>query len=181
VLIAASGDAMSGDPGSGRDRADSATGDALVAPTDATAPITAPALAVHPALPIGVAREKGLQVKTILAARAVSAQFPEILDIGGQRADPLKWHPHGLAIDVMIPNYGTPEGRALGDRVLAYVLANSERFGVQHVIWRQTLYSPTRPPRKMRNLGSDDANHYSHVHVATVGGGYPHGDETYLR
>lgn len=69
------------------------------------------------ALPEGVAPEKGLQVKTILAARAVSKTFPEILDIGGVRADALKWHPNGMAIDVMIPNYTTPEGKALGDRV----------------------------------------------------------------
>lgn len=68
------------------------------------------------ALPEGVAPEKGLQVKTILAARAVSKTFPEILDIGGVRADALKWHPNGMAIDVMIPNYTTPEGKALGDR-----------------------------------------------------------------
>jgi hypothetical protein len=143
--------------------------------------VAAAAPVVNPALPVGVARENGLQIKTILAARAVSAQFPEILDIGGLRSDRLKWHPHGLAIDVMIPHYNTPEGRALGDRVLAYVLANSERFGLHHAIWRQTLYNPTRAPRKMRDLGGDDANHYSHVHIATVGGGYPHGDETYLR
>ncbi len=39
------------------------------------------------ALPAGVGSEKGLQVKTILAERAVSAVFPEIHDIGGVRPD----------------------------------------------------------------------------------------------
>jgi hypothetical protein len=94
----------------------------------ASKPPSPPPVAVPappPTLPESVAREKGLQVKTVLAARAVSATFPEILDIGGVRSDPLKWHPHGLAIDVMIPNARSAAGKALGDSVLAYVLQNA--------------------------------------------------------
>ena len=131
-------------------------------------------------LPAGVASEKGLQVKTILAARAVSAMFPEILNIGGVRPDSLRWHPNGLALDVMIPNYRTAEGKALGDRIAAYALANADRFGLDHVIWRQVLYMPSGATRMMGNYGSDDANHYTHVHIATDGGGYPSGHETYF-
>ena len=138
-------------------------------------------LAVSPTLPPSVARETGLQVKTILAARSVSAEFPEILDIGGVRSDPLKWHPHGLAIDVMIPNARSAAGTALGDHVLAYVLKNAERFGVNHVIWRQTIYRPDGSKRAMSDAGSDTANHFDHVHIATDGGGYPRDGQTYLR
>lgn len=138
-------------------------------------------LAVSPTLPPSVARETGLQVKTILAARSVSAEFPEILDIGGVRSDPLKWHPHGLAIDVMIPNARSAAGTALGDSVLAYVLKNAERFGVNHVIWRQTIYRPDGSKRAMSDAGSDTANHFDHVHIATDGGGYPRDGQTYLR
>ena len=159
----------------------------------ASNPPSPPPVPVHPigpepdrpalprTLPRGVAQEKGLQVDTILAARAVSAAFPEILDIGGVRSDPLKWHPHGLAIDVMIPNARSAAGIALGDSVLAYVLKNAERFDLNHVIWRQTIYYPNRPQRKMSDRGSDTANHYDHVHIATDGGGYPREDQTYLR
>ena len=32
----------------------------------------------------------------------------------------------------------------------------------------------------MSNMGSDDANHYTHVHIATNGGGYPTGLESYF-
>lgn len=131
-------------------------------------------------LPIGVAPEKGLQVETILAARAVSARFPEILNIGGVRADSLKWHPNGQAIDVMIPNYATPEGKALGDRIVAYALDNAARFGVNHVIFRQQIYSRGKAPRKMSDRGGITANHFDHVHIATNGGGFPTGHETYL-
>ncbi|EUA23060.1 hypothetical protein I553_5383 [Mycobacterium xenopi 4042] len=69
------------------------------------------------ALPPGVAPEEGLQVHTIRAARAISVLFPEITTIGGFRQDPLKWHPSGLAIDVMIPNYHSPEGIELGNQI----------------------------------------------------------------
>ncbi|MGW0160840.1 hypothetical protein ACWDUN_16190 [Mycobacterium sp. NPDC003323] len=136
---------------------------------------------VSPELPVGVAPEQGLQVETILAARAVSTEFPEILTIGGVRADSMRWHPDGLAIDVMIANYHSQEGIALGDRVVAFILENAERFDLNHMLWRQTSYGPGRAPRPMRSRGSDTADHYDHVHIATNGGGYPRGGETYLR
>ncbi len=125
-------------------------------------------------LPAGVAPEQGLQVRTILTARNISAAFPEIHQIGGFRPDSLPWHPLGLALDVMIPDPGSAEGIALGNRIVAFVLANASRFGIQDAIWRGVYYTPTgaQPSR----LG-----HYDHVHVTTTGGGYPKGGETYLR
>ena len=125
-------------------------------------------------LPVGVASERGLQVRTILAARAISAAFPEIHEIGGCRPDPLPWHPNGLAIDVMIPNPDSAAGIELGDQIVAFVRANADRFGMQDAIWRGVYYTPggSQPSR----LG-----HYDHVHVTTTGGGYPTGDEIYLR
>jgi hypothetical protein len=155
---------------------------AVVKPAEPMRVSPPPALkAVSPVLPAGVAPEKGLQVETILAARAVSGMFPEILAIGGVRQDSMRWHPDGLAIDVMIPNYRTPEGKALGDRIVAFVLDNADRFGLNHILWRQTSYGPRRPSRPMSSRGSDTANHFDHVHIATNGGGYPTGRETYLR
>ena len=131
------------------------------------------------ALPAGVASEEGLQVKTIWAARAISVMFPEITNIGGFRQDPLQWHPNGLAIDVIIPNYGTDEGIELGNQVAGYALANAKRWGVIHVIWRQGFYPGIGAPSWTADYGSETANHYDHVHIATDGGGYPTGHETY--
>lgn len=130
-------------------------------------------------LPPGVAPEQGLQVHTIWAARAISVLFPEITTIGGFRQDPLKWHPNGLAIDVMIPNYHSPEGIALGNQIAGFALANAKRWGVLHVIWRQAYYPGIGAPSWTANYGSETANHYDHVHIATDGGGYPTGHEIY--
>ncbi|MGY4709234.1 hypothetical protein ACXDF8_06710 [Mycolicibacterium sp. CBM1] len=132
------------------------------------------------ALPAGLAPERGLQIKTILAERLISAYFPEIHSIGGVRPDPLKWHPMGLAIDVMIPDYRSPAGKELGDRIAAFVLANADRLSINHVIWRRIIYSHNGKASLMPNLGGDDANHYTHVHIATDGGGYPTGSEQYF-
>jgi hypothetical protein len=130
-------------------------------------------------LPVGVAPENGLQVKTIWAARAISLLFPQITTIGGYRQDALKWHPNGLAIDVMIPNHNSPEGIELGDEIAGYALANAKRWGVDHVIWRQKIYPGIGKPSWTANMGNETANHYDHVHIATNGGGYPTGRETY--
>lgn len=132
------------------------------------------------ALPAGAAAENGLQVKTIWAARSISVLFPEINKIFGYRQDPLKWHPNGLAIDVMIPNHNSPEGIQLGDQIAGYALANAQRWGVLHVIWRQRIYPGIGAPSWTADYGSETLNHYDHVHIATDGGGYPIGKETYF-
>ncbi|MDT5125962.1 MAG: hypothetical protein QOH54_1606 [Mycobacterium sp.] len=143
----------------------------------ASAPVAAPGF--HFAVPAGVAPEEGLQVHTIRAARAISVMFPEIKTIGGYRQDALKWHPNGLAIDVMIPNYHSDEGIELGNQIAGLALANAERWGVIHVIWRQGFYPGIGAPSWTADYGNETANHFDHVHIATDGGGYPTGQETY--
>jgi hypothetical protein len=131
-------------------------------------------------LPAGIAPENGLQIHTIWVARAISVMFPEIKTIGGYRQDPLPWHPNGLAIDVMIPNYHTDEGIALGNQIAGYALAMAKKWGVIHVIWRQGFYPAQAAPSWTANYGNETANHMDHVHIATDGGGYPTGKETYF-
>jgi hypothetical protein len=126
------------------------------------------------ALPVGVAPERGLQVKTILAARSISAAFPEIKSIGGVRPDALRWHPMGLALDVMIPNPGSAAGIALGNEIVSFALKNARRFALQDAIWRGVYYTPNGPQ-------GHGYGHYDHVHITTLGGGYPSGGEVYIR
>jgi hypothetical protein len=148
----------------------------------APAPEAAPEISVVPAalveqsamsLSAGVVPEQGLQVKTILAARSVSAAFPQIRSAIGVRPDAKPWHPSGRAIDLMIPNPGSAEGIALGDAILAFVMDNAGRFGVQDVIWRGTYYTPGG------GASGSGYGHYDHVHITTIGGGYPTGGEDY--
>lgn len=132
-------------------------------PPVAPAPSLAAAIMDIPeaALPVGVANEAGLQPNAILAARAVSAQFPQIGEIGGVRPDSKPWHPSGLAIDIMIPNSGSADGIALGDQIMAFAMANAGRFGVQDVIWRGTYYTPAGPQ-------ASGYGHFDHVHITVT-------------
>jgi len=143
----------------------------------ASAPV--PAADLQFELASGRAPEQGLQVHTIWAARAISMMFLEIKTIGGVRQDPLPWHPNGLAIDVMIPNYHSAEGIELGNQIAGYALANAKRWGVLHVIWRQGFYPGIGAPSWTADYGNETANHFDHVHIATDGGGYPTGREKY--
>ncbi|WP_422750103.1 glycoside hydrolase [Mycobacterium sp. WMMD1722] len=138
-----------------------------------------PAAALPFALPKGVAPESGLQVRTIWAARAISAMFPEITTIGGYRQDALPWHPNGLAIDVMIPDHGSEAGIELGNQIAGLALANAQRWGIRDVIWRQGYYPGVGAPSWTADYGSETLNHFDHVHISTLGGGYPTGRETY--
>jgi hypothetical protein len=130
-------------------------------PGDPVPVLTAASADIPEALPVGVASEAGLQANTVLAARAVSAQFPQIAEIDGVRPDSKPWHPSGLAIDIMIPNSTSPEGIALGDQILAFAMANAARFGLQDVIWRGTYYTPAGPQ-------ATGYGHYDHVHITTM-------------
>ena len=139
--------------------------------------VVIPASHVDPgprSLPVGVASERGLQVKTILVERNVSAAFPQIHTMIGVRPDAKPWHPNGLALDIMIPNPGSSEGIALGDAILAYAMRNAGAFGVQDVIWRGTYYTPGG------GASGSGYGHFDHVHITTTGGGYPSGGEEYL-
>lgn len=130
-------------------------------PADVGSSLAAARVDIPEALPVGVANEAGLQPNTILAARAVSARFPQIADIDGVRPDSKPWHPNGLAIDIMIPNPESPEGIALGNEILAFAMSNAARFGLQDVIWRGTYYTPAGPQ-------ASGYGHYDHVHITTT-------------
>lgn len=151
-----------------------------VAPAHATEPSDAQLVSSQRSAVSVAGSERGLQIQTIMARRAIVSRFPEIREIGGVRPDSMKWHPEGLAIDVMIPNWQTPAGRALGDRIAKFVSDNGRRFGLDNLIW-QRMYIPAEgKPYLMGDAGNPDANHFTHVHIATYGGGYPTGRENFL-
>lgn len=130
-------------------------------PAGPVSPLAAARGDIPEALPVGVASEAGLQPNTIVAARAVSARFPQIATIAGVRPDSKPWHPRGLAIDIMVPNAESPEGIALGNEIRSFALANAARLGLQDVIWRGTYYTPAGPQ-------ASGYGHYDHVHITTL-------------
>jgi hypothetical protein len=169
-VVAASA-AFTSAPSIGADAVTSTAADVFTAASRMRTAI-APALRIP--LPVGDAPEQGLQVRTIQVSRSISAIFPEISNIGGVRPDALRWHPNGLALDVMIPNPGSETGIELGNEIVSYVMKNAQRFGIQDAIWRGVYYTP----------GGGRAGgygHYDHVHITTTGGGYPTGNEIYYR
>lgn len=103
-------------------------------------------------------------------AYAVRDEYPEINTIGGWRLDPnFDDHPSGHAIDVMIPEYNTAKGEALGDDILAFIWANADKYNVKYTIWKQE-YQDTTSKNIMEDRGNDTQNHFDHIHVTVEDG-----------
>ncbi|MDN5722204.1 MAG: peptidoglycan DD-metalloendopeptidase family protein [Corynebacterium sp.] len=119
--------------------------------------------------------EEHLQVDSVRVARAVVQRFPQVQTVGGWRAtDKISQdHPSGRAVDVMIPNYDTGEGKKLGDEIRDYVFGNKEAFNVEYLIWRQELIPADGEPYMMEDRFSPTDNHFDHVHITVDGGGMP--------
>lgn len=96
--------------------------------------------------------------------------FPEIASIGGARQDRLPYHSEGRALDIMIPEYNTPEGKALGDRINAWALANAEKIGLTDTIW-QDFWQPADGSQG-NFMGNTDPTqgHFDHVHLTFASG-----------
>lgn len=122
----------------------------------------------------GLADEAGLQSKTILINRAISMLFGDrIRKIGGMRADSLPYHPSGRALDIMIPDSSTPEGKQLGDDIRRHLLENASAYGLEDVIWQQNWTGANGQSNRMDDRGNPTANHMDHVHATSIGGGKP--------
>ncbi|WKV22168.1 endolysin [Mycobacteroides phage 8UZL] len=96
--------------------------------------------------------------------------WPQITSIGGRRSeDGYGEHSSGNAIDIMIPNWQTPQGKALGDSVKAFIVKNAEALGLDGLIWQQRSFgyggSLTGDGKKMGDRGSPTQNHMDHLHV----------------
>lgn len=109
-----------------------------------------------------------LKPNALALAKAVAQEFPEIETIGGWRpVDTYPDHPSGHAVDIMIPDFQSENGKKLGDAIKEYVWENQDAFDVTYTIWRQTYQSRT-DSNVMEDRGGLTANHFDHVHV-TVG------------
>lgn len=107
----------------------------------------------------------GLQINTLKGKAAIQAAFPWATNIGGVRADKLKWHPEGLALDVMIPGEKglndptTPHGLALGNQLYAWLNDHKSELGIDYLMWQVP-------------------DHHNHIHVNFASSGYPDGGQS---
>ncbi len=118
--------------------------------------------------------ERGLQPNAIKVHRGARAAFPQIVTYYTLRRDPISDHPKGLALDLMIPNYKSSAGKALGGNVATWARKNYRSLGIHYVIWNQRIWNIERDRegwRHMASRGNDSANHKNHVHISVYPGG----------
>ena len=112
---------------------------------------------------------EGLNPGADFLRSTIMRMWPQITSIGGRRSeDGLGEHSTGNAIDVMIPNYTTPEGKALGDAIASFVVANKDALGLDGMIWRQMSFgygNSWAQGKEMPDRGSDTQNHLDHLHI----------------
>lgn len=116
----------------------------------------------------------GLKPHVAIARDLMRKQFG-LENIGGygkrkiQGTDTWSDHAFGLALDPMVPD--TPEGKLLGDQIVAWGEANAKALGIKEQIWQQQIrnFNPKTGKwsswRKMKDRGSRRANHYDHPHT----------------
>jgi murein DD-endopeptidase MepM/ murein hydrolase activator NlpD len=131
--------------------------------------------------PTGSPAEQGVQPDSLRVIRCVKQQFPAITVFYGlgQRETANSDHPSGRGVDVMIPDYASPAGRALGQQIADWLKVNAARLGVKYEIWNGHIWSVQRDAEGWRLCGSaaagcyngadDTAAHRDHVHVSTFG------------
>jgi uncharacterized protein YgiM (DUF1202 family) len=119
--------------------------------------------------------ERGLKPNAIKVHRAARAKFPQITTYYTLRAGVFTDHSTGRALDLMIPNYRSASGKALGYKVAAWAKANARDLGINYVIWNQHIWNIQRDSegwRYMADRGGDSANHKNHVHITVFAAGF---------
>ncbi|NKV32791.1 peptidoglycan DD-metalloendopeptidase family protein [Rhodococcus hoagii] len=124
--------------------------------------------------------EEHLQTDSIRVARAVAQRFPEVQTIGGWREkDEYDDHPSGRAVDIMIPDFQSNDGRELGNRIKNYLFQHREFFNIDYMIWRQMYIPAEGQPNLMEDRFDLTRNHFDHVHVTTFASGFPKSGEKF--
>lgn len=71
--------------------------------------------------------------------RCIHSRWPQIRSLLGVRPGDPKDHGSGRAVDVMIPNYFSPAGIALGTEIAEWARTNATALGVTYIIWLDVL------------------------------------------
>ena len=121
----------------------------------------------------GSPAERGLQPNALKALRCGAAAFPFVTRYGGVGGRPnASDHPNGRAVDLMIPAWSSPGGKARGWEVARWYEANATQFGVTYLIfddkvWRARTkqWAPYTHPNGATS--NPTLRHLDHVHVST--------------
>lgn len=122
----------------------------------------------------GLAAEAGLRPDALRVLRCVRQHYPDITSIGGVRQDALPDHPSGRAVDLMIPNYQAPAGKAFGWDVARWLQAHRRQLGIEYLIFDNKIWNIKRDDEGWRvyrpsGQGNDSSLHYNHIHVTVFG------------
>lgn len=93
--------------------------------------------------PGNVGSEEGLKPAAVKTMRYVNSQWGGKLEsIGGVRKDAnAQDHATGNAIDVMIPDYKSATGKALGTEIAADLQKNADKLGITYLIWDNKFWN----------------------------------------
>ncbi|WP_052692325.1 transglycosylase family protein [Gordonia sihwensis] len=117
--------------------------------------------------------ERNLQSAAQRGMRLAAQQFPEVQTIGGFRSgNDAKDHGTGTAIDIMVPDYQSESGIALGDKIAKFYIDHAGDLKVKYVIWRNKIWQGGSWS-DYGSGGDDNAKHNNHVHVSFKQSGPP--------
>ena len=121
--------------------------------------------------------EEGLTPDALKVIRCLHQTFPELKAFGGVGDRPANVdddHQTGRAVDAMVPNWSTPEGKKLGTKIATWAKSNYRQLGVKYVIWNARIWSVQRNKEGWHTYANPNgdnptAAHLDHVHVSVNG------------
>lgn len=110
--------------------------------------------------------EQGMVPNNVKLLSAIEQLFPgTTAHADVSRNDKYGEHGSGEALDIMVGS-----NKELGDRINAFLLQNSQAFGLQYNLWQQRQWNPDGSTSGMENRGSPTQNHMDHVHARVRAG-----------
>lgn len=121
--------------------------------------------------------ENGLTPDAIRVLRCSKATWPQVTSWSVLRPGDPRDHGKGRAIDVMIPDWRSATGRALGQEVAEHYRAHASAYGITYIIWREQVWTVARASEGWRSCApnrcytgpNDTAAHRDHVHISVHG------------
>lgn len=126
--------------------------------------------------PTGMPGETGLKPAALRTMRCAHKAFPQVRTIYGvgERGGPSD-HGSGQAVDLMIEDYRSAAGKAVGDKAAAWAVAHAKELGISYVIWDARIWNVRRadegwrPYTRYAGASDDNLLHKNHVHVSVTG------------